>query len=131
MALLDDVGAALTTAGLVGGATGWTLYLGHLFDEPDKDKAVCLYELPGEVPEQKWAIDRPALQVRVRGAANGYSAARAKLQAIFDLLHAGEDAVGGGMVFLYAAQSGPTPLGADEKFRPHISMRFFSLRNRT
>jgi len=130
MALLDDVGAALTTAGLVGGATGWKLYFGHLFDEPGADEAVCLYETPGEMPEQAWAIDRPGLQVRVRGAPNGYQDARAKLQAIFELLHDGDASVGGGMVFLYCAQSGPTPLGNDEKFRPHMSQRYYSMRDR-
>lgn len=128
MAALDDLGTALTTAGLVDGVSGWKLYLGFINDTPDK--AVCIYELPGGAPEQAWSIDRPGFQIRVRGEADGYQAARAKWQAIFELLHDGDASVGASWVYLYATHSGPMSLGQDEKRRPHLGLRLAAMRNR-
>lgn len=136
MALLDDIGNALIAAGLVTTGSGdWKLMLGYLQDIPDR--AVAVYEAPGGAPEQRWAIDYPDFQIRVRGRENDYPAVRAKLQAIFDLLHAGEAAInttvsptGGEFVYVYAISSGPVPLGNDEKRRPHLSQRYRTLKNR-
>lgn len=136
MALLDDIGNALITAGLVTtGAGDWKLMFGYLHDAPDR--AVAIFEAPGGAPEQRWAIDYPDFQIQVRGKENDYPAVRAKLQAIFDLLHAGDVEINttvsppsGAFVYVYAVSSGPVPLGSDEKRRPRLAQRYRTMKNR-
>lgn len=91
---------------------------------------MCIYETPGLAAEEGFAMDYPDIQVRVRGKPDDYQATRAKLQAIFDLLHAGEAAVGADYVYLYCKQSGPLPLGQDEKRRPHLAQNYRIMKNR-
>lgn len=86
--------------------------------------------MPGLAAEEGFAMDYPDFQVRVRGAPDGYQAARAKLQAIFDALHGNEAAIGADYVLVYCKQSGVTPLGQDEKRRPHIAQSYRVTKNR-
>lgn len=127
---LDDIKAALLTAGVVtdGAVTDWKIMLGYMQDAPDK--AVCIYETGGDAPDPSSALDYPGLQVRVRGEPDGYQEMRAKLQEIFDNLHANEVSVGTDYVYIYAVQSGPIPMGQDEKRRPHVVQNFRIMRNR-
>lgn len=131
--LLDDIAAALESAGVAGGTSGWGLYKGILPDKPDK--AVALYETAGDVPSSALALDFPGLQVRVRGPrrrddAAPYTAARAKIQEVFDALHAQEARLGSGYVFIYAVNSGPLPMGYDANDRLHLSLNFRISRQR-
>jgi hypothetical protein len=100
------------------------IYIGSMEDGDPKvqppivaDRAICLYDTPGEAPEEKWLIDYPSFQVRVRGQPNDYPTVRAKVQAIFNALHAQEMNIGTAYVFVYAKNSGPLSLGNDERRR--------------
>lgn len=137
MALLDDIGDHLIAAGVVGGVTGWTLAKSFL--PPSPDQVVALYETPGEAPDilrpgdSSTAFDKPGLQVRVRGAAHDYATARTKIQAVFAALHQSEPAVTSGepyIVYLYAVQSAPMPLGLDQSNRPELTWNFILMRQR-
>lgn len=121
MVLLDNIEAYLIAQLLAGGATGWELKKGFLPD--DADKAVCIFESPGLSPENDSTDTSfyPAFQIRVRGDAFGYEIARAKMQAIRDSLHHANIT---GLIYVYATQSGPTPLGNDGNDRPNFTMNF-------
>ncbi len=108
--------------------TDWQVFVGYLQDAPDR--AICVYETPGEAPLEAWAIDYPGFQVRVRGAPDGYAEAREKMHQIFLALHANETAIGSVFVYCYARNSSPTPLGNDTNRRPGMSMNFRTMKNR-
>ena len=131
MALLDDIGAALVAAGLVNGGTGWTLLKSRDVDEVTgvAEKTVTVYEFGGDNPEPRWAIDYPNFQVRVRGARNGYSAARDQMQAVFNALHEQEAAVGAAYVYVYGL-GGVIPLGYDANTRPVLVQNFRVMKDR-
>jgi len=127
MALLDDIGSALTTAGLVGGATGWTLYKSYFPDKPDQ--VVGLFETGGDDPDltEGTKYDMPSFQVRVRGQEFEYDTARTKIEAVFSTLH---DATVSGYIFVFAVNSGPIPLGYDKNNRPDLSWNFQTMKAR-
>lgn len=130
MALLDDIATRLQTDGIgtIGASSGWAIFKAALPDGPDT--AVALFETGGDAPEERYALDRPTFQVRVRGDAWGYSAARTKMQDIFAALHAQEANVGSDYVYIYAVQSGPIQMGHDESDRPHLSLNFRVVKKR-
>lgn len=121
MVLLDLIHDFLETQTIAGGATGWELYKGFLPDTADK--SVAIFESPGLVPENDSTNTSfyPAFQVRVRGDAFGYEVARAKMQEIRGILN---DANITNLVYVYANQSGPTPLGNDGNDRPNFTLNF-------
>ena len=121
MILLDSIHDYLVAQLIAGGVTGWSLYKGFL---PDKsDQAVTIYETPGLAPENETldTIYRPAFQIRVRGPVFDYEATRAKMQEVRESVH---DADISGLVYVYATQSGPVPLGNDGNDRPNLTMNF-------
>lgn len=128
MAVLDDIGAALVTAGVANLTGPWKLNLGYLQDAPDT--AICVVPSGGRAPEQRWAVDYPLFNVTIRGAPDGYQAARQKAQDVFEALHANEDALGPAYVYCYSAQSAPLPGGQDAKRRPYMSFKFFAMKSR-
>lgn len=137
---LEDIRAALVNANvgqITASNTDWFIYIGYLQDSPQTgaaktiaDRAICLYETPGEPPQELWAIDYPGVQIAVRGAPDDYQAARAKLQAIFDALHAEEVAIGSDYVYFTCLNSGPIPLGNDDLRRPKLAQNYSVMRNR-
>lgn len=137
MALLDDIGDHLVAAGVVGGATGWTL--AKSFSPSTPDKVVTLFETPGQTPEilrdgdGAPSYDYPGFQVRVRGTAMDYATARKKIYDIFVALHQAEpDGVSGDptIVYIYGVQSAPMPLGHDPSNRPELTWNFQIMRER-
>jgi hypothetical protein len=120
MPLLDDIGTAIANAGLTGGATGWTLC--KSFEPATPDKTVTVYETGGAAPDQTpgEAHDFPTFQVRVRGAAMGYDAARTKLAAVYAALN---DVTISNYVYVFS-RGGAISLGYDENNRPRIVMNF-------
>lgn len=140
-ATLDQVQASLVNAG-VGQKTdskaAWMVYKGSMPDSdlnsaPDKtinDEAICLYELPGTAPLEQSLIDYPGVQVLVRGAPDGYTDCRTKIQQVYLQLHAVESALGAAWVYFYATHSGPITMGPDRKRRPRLVWNFRSMRNR-
>lgn len=121
MILLDVIKDYLETATIAGGSTGWDLFKGFLPDSADK--IVAIFESPGITPENDSTDTSfyPAFQIRVRGEKFGYEIARAKVQEIRDSLHGADVA---GLIYVYANQSGPTPLGNDGNDRPNFTMNF-------
>lgn len=138
---LDQLQAALIAAG-VGqnekSADPWMIYKGVMQDSdltaaPSKainDMAICLYETGGRPPLEKWKIDYIGFQVRVRGAADGYTAARQQIQKVYLALHDDVTNLTPDWVYCFATQSGPSGLGIDAKRRPHLVWNFRGMRNR-
>ena len=123
MALLDSIGDYLTTQGLVGGATGWTL--AKDWEPPSPDQVVTLFSAGGRPPES--AVRYPRFQVRVRGGSHGGSAAKAKIQAIFASLHESApgylDSPTSNAVDILAIDE-PILIDTDEKYRPAYVQRY-------
>lgn len=147
MAVADDILAAIVAAGLGQAAnskTDWMVYLYSMQDSDPApglnvvaDRCIAIYETGGDPPEEGFAMDYPGFQIRVRGAPNASREARAKLQALFDLLHANEVPLNAGVsppsatyVYCYAVQSGAIPMGLDERRRPHFVQNYRTMRNR-
>lgn len=115
----------------------WMVYLGALPDASPEgldmkvaSRAICLYETPGGVPEEFWAITYPGVQVVVRGAPNEYAEPRNKIQDIFNQLQSNEAAlVGDAFVYFNATHSGPLSLGMNEKRILRLAWNFRSMRN--
>lgn len=135
--LLDDIGDHLVAAGVVDGATGWSLFKSFL--PPTPDQAVAIFETPGQPPDVLKdgdgtpSYDYPGLQVRVRGSGMDYATARQKIYDIFEALHQAEpDGVSGDptIVYIYAVQSAPMPLGHDPSNRPELTWNFQIMRER-
>lgn len=147
MSMPNDIAAALVLTG-TGQATStgsdWFIYKGRFQDgDPSAspviaDRAICIYESPGLPPEEGLALDYPDFQVAVRSEPDGYEAASAKAHDIFIALHANEVAINAGVsppsaafVYCYAKNSGPIPLGFDEKRRALLARNFRTLKGRS
>lgn len=146
MGVAEDVKAALVAANVVpaGTVADWACFVGMLPDSDPADRsggpivpdrAVCIYETEGQPAEEGFRMVYPTLQIRVRGAPDGYAEARAKLNAIFLALHAQEAAISMAssppsvlFVYFYCMNSGPIPLGPDQRRRPHMAFNFRSAR---
>lgn len=75
----------LVTAGVgtEAAASGWGIWIGKF---PAKDTAVVVMHTGGITPNPRYLLDRPSMQVLVRGAPNRYTAAWDKAQAVKDAL---------------------------------------------
>lgn len=125
-ALLDSVGSYLTMAGLVGGTTGWLLAKGWM--PPTPDHIVALFEYAGGPPQNAAALDRPGLQIRVRGdkqsVAGAYAAARLHIERVRQSLHASvAETIAPGVRAVVATQSA-FPLGLDDNDRIEFVCNF-------
>lgn len=135
---LDAVSAALVTAGvgqITARATDWFIEQGYMSDGvPGVDRAIAIYETPGEAPLEAWLIDYPGFQVVIRGSENDYAVVRQKMQDAFEALHANEAPITvtspTSFVYFYGRQSAPISMGRDELKRPKMAWNFRSMRNR-
>lgn len=122
----EGLKAIATTAGLIGGITGWTGNVGGLSTSTTA-KEVSFLDSGGRAGEVKVAIDYPTVQVLVRGskAAGGYSEAYQKAQAVYDAL-VGITTPNG----IWARLVSCVPrgfinwLGRDDQDRPQFSLNF-------
>lgn len=87
--LLNDIGDYLSTGGV--GTLGTDLFLGMM--PPNPDLAICVYEAGGLASLHAMGnvagqakVERPRIQVVVRGGSTGYENARALAQKAFKLL---------------------------------------------
>lgn len=129
---LASVPALALTAGV-------NLFAGVQPDEPDQ--VVSVFERPGMKPlmtmvgpagstgtaQPTSLLDRPVIQVRVRGPMNSYAATNTLMQQIFGDLQglANTDVPSGGMFFLLVDATGsPLYMGQDTRQRPEFSMNF-------
>ena len=132
MAYLDDISLLLTTSTVAGGATGWPLYLGHLPDSSAiGDKAVAVLGTAGSPSHARVSLERPGLQVLVRGepinqTSTGYQDAEARAVLIDHAIHAyvgTPDGAGSRVAGLWN-ESGPAFAGFDEGQRPMFSANY-------
>lgn len=82
----DIVADLLVTAGVgaKGSQSSWGIFIGI---EPVTPKAaITVYNTGGRMANPAWRVDYPSVQVRIRGVQNGYTASRAKAQAVKDAL---------------------------------------------
>jgi hypothetical protein len=124
--ILDDIGTALTNAGIVGGVSGWTLAKG--FFPPTPDKVIGIFETgSSQAPETTTNYEFPTIQIRVRGEKYGYEVTRTKINAVMNAIHS-QDITN--MVYLYA-NSSAFLMGYDGNNRPELVLNFNGLRLRT
>lgn len=126
MALLDDLGLRLQTAGV--GTLAVNLFLGYLPDSPDV--AVALFESRGTSPQMTFgagviAVERPVIRTLCRAGRNDYPAARAKAVAVLNSLGAIRNQTIGATAFLgVEATSSPYPVRVDDKERSMFGVDF-------
>ena len=95
MGFLDEMESLLEASTVAGSTTGtgWALYKGHMPDSSTiADKAVALIQTPGQGRMGRLDIERPRVQVVVRGApqhtsTSAYVDAQAKMTQARDALH--------------------------------------------
>lgn len=105
------------------GVSGWQLEVGQLPPEPDR--VIMLSEGVGLAPNPRWLLDFPAVQAMIRGATNGYLAARAEAQAVKDiLLRVTPFNVADGRVVSITMPTDISFIGNDENHRPLFSLNF-------
>lgn len=130
MSVLDDVAAFLEGQPFT---NGWAVFKSYMPETPDR--AICIYEVPGQAPETTMAIDYPQIQVRVRGAPYEYKVTRDLLEDCYLVLHCGIVAdstispPSRAYVYCYARATGPVPLGNDHKDRPQFSQDYRLMRS--
>lgn len=129
----EDVYTFLEAQALAGGATGWTLTLRRVLDDPATDKQVVVTEDGGPTPETKRssgigdsALADGAVQVRVRAEAWDGDTAMAKAKAIFDALHGQHRITVGATQYHRVRAMTPEPvfIGFDDKGRPSVTISF-------
>ena len=129
MALLDEVQTYLVAQNrgtLPGNRQAWPIYLGYMPDDTiAPNSVITLHEVAGAPPEGQWNVIYPRLVVQVRGETDfAYSAARTKMQNIFDTLHNTYDNVTTDYVSVLGQTSAPVFLGYDSKNRPLFMWSF-------
>lgn len=133
--LLDDIAAYLVTQGIgvaTSSASGYRVVKG--FMPPNPDKVIGLFETGGAAPNRyPGDLDYPRFQVRVRGAAFGYSTARQKLWSVFTTLQAVDNTttLNGWVYVSVEAVSDVIGFPLDSNNRPEVVMNFRALRSRT
>lgn len=131
---LDAVSASLVAQGvgqITASATDWFIVQGFSQDGPGfADRQIIISEYGGVPPLNRWAITYPKVQVVVRGKTDDYQAVREKIQDVFNALHEQEGYLSPpAFVWMKAIQSGPIPMGMDEKKRVRLGWNFESMRN--
>lgn len=129
--IADDIMATLVAAGLgqnTASNSDWMIRVGYMQAGPDK--TICIQEAGGRPPETGQQVQYPTIQIRVRGAGDGYQDMRDKEQAIFNFLHAGNAPVdiGGNYVYCFALSSSPVPMGQDGNRRPSVVRNYRLMR---
>ena len=119
--ILDTSGNPIQSTGGAETDSGWDIYKSFLPNS--SNKAVTVFETSGTTPENDSTDTSfyPGFQILVRGDKFGYEIARAKMQTIRDSLN-GADITG--LVYVYANQSGPIPIGNDKNDRPNFTLNF-------
>jgi hypothetical protein len=127
-ALADRLQAAsVATAGV-------NMFLGLMPDKPDV--CVALYEYAGEQPlevlrDNGATLERPSVQVMVRGGRNDYPTARILISSVRDVLTSITDETISGVRFLRVNQnSSINAVGTDENDRPVFTLSLLTVQER-
>lgn len=102
----------------------WRLCVGLMVDTPHQQ--IGFYDAPGQVPDPKWLLDYPAVQVIVRGQPQGYQAAFQKMRDVYDVLLGADPRVNanGDSIDAITVLAPPSLTGYDKQQRPEISGNF-------
>ena len=124
--ILEALGDYLQTNSI--GTLGTNIFLGKMPATPDY--CITIYEYEGMAPEESFGntayeIDKPRIQVVVRGARDDYPTARNSSKTVRDILAAITDVTISSTKVLRVASLGAfIPLGLDDKDRPRIAANF-------
>ncbi len=128
----------LASIGSLGLTVATNLFYGLLPDEPDQ--CVAVFERPGMKPLMTFVgpagatgallpqslLDRPLIQVRVRGAMGTYAATNTLMQQVFGALQGRANVAtpspSGLFVLLFEATGSPLYMGQDTRQRPEFSL---------
>lgn len=111
----DDIAQILHDDGI--GVRATDLYVND--DPGNKTLTIAVYDTPGFDPNPKWLRDHPTVQVRIRGAVHGSSAAYDKALAVKDALLGRPTTVVNSKNYVQFIQMGDiTFVGADENNQP-------------
>lgn len=126
MTILEATAAAIAAAGQ--GTSGVDLFMQFMPDTPDL--CVAVYEYDGMPPEDVMGqalpkVEKPRVQVIVRGAVDDYPTARDRAVAIRTALCAVADsALAGVQVAALRPTGGVLPMGNDPQGRPKVAANF-------
>jgi len=98
----------------------WDITIGRMNDLPDDQ--ITIYQVGGNKPEVRWLVDYPAIQIKVRGGANNFKAAREKAEILSNLLvgQASYTAANGDRIVSIGGIGTVGALGWDDKKRPEF-----------
>ncbi len=124
--MLEALATKLESASV--GTAAVDIFIGLMPAAPDA--CVALFEGPGQVPLEVFqsntaTLERPTVQVMVRGARADYAGARTKIVDVRDVLCGITDETISGVRFLRVTNEGSvTPLGVDDNDRPQFALTF-------
>lgn len=121
----EDARSLLIAAGVVSSTptADWAVHIGREPKTPNK--VVTIYDTGGRAPNPKWLLDYPNIQVKVRGAPNGYAEARLKAIRIKDELLGITSLDVNGNRWVSVTMAGDiTLIGYDENERPMFAINF-------
>lgn len=104
-------------------ATDWVIVISR--ERPIPNKMIVVYDSPGEAPEPGLDINRPSVQVVVRGDPDKYKDVMFKARRIADEFNGRPSQIVNGDIWASVTMQGDIlPLGYDENERPQVSMTF-------
>lgn len=113
-----------TALGGFGAGAGWRIFIGVLPVEPDT--IILVNQTGGRSPFPHLLYNEPSVQVLVRGAKNGYEAARIKMNDVVKRLLGMPSTVVQGDTYRGCNQIGDISwLGQDDNTRPIFSANFW------
>ena len=128
MPLLPEIAAYLVSQGL--GTLGTTLFLSRMADAQVPAFITALFEMPGTLGERVMEssgmlLERPGLEVIVRGGPGEYAAAAAHAHAVWVALTAVANMTLSGTHYVAIdSTASPQDIGPDDHNRPMISLTF-------
>lgn len=124
MSLLTDIQAHLQAAGVV--PASYAMRLGIM--PPTPDQVVAIFAAGGPpTPTRRLGIDRPAVQIRVRGATDDHEGPLAVATAVERALHEASGTLGATAYPWVLSQHAPLALGVapdDTRRRPEYVCNF-------
>ena len=108
---------------IVGGSTGWAVYVGKM--PPVPDAVVVFYDTGGRSPNPKWAVDYPSIQAMIRGLPNDYGPTWTKAREVRDYLLGLDSVTIGSDRWVSITCPGDVGfIGYDDTMRPSLSINF-------
>jgi hypothetical protein len=107
--------------GQFGGNSDWSIRIGRSKDSPDR--GITIYDGPGQPPEPGLDINRPSVEISIRGGQNDYVEAYTKAEAIRDaLLGYPTETINGDLWASVTMLGDIMCAGYDEKERPWFTL---------